>query len=125
MSARIKKEDLVCAAGKFALPQIEIVAPRVAVCLGKAAFNAVKIAAGHRGAKSVADAIASPFELGGTQVWCQAHTGQQGTNYRNKNGVDRVTSDWACMAQAYNNRLETDLRTRSLRSLASSVQPSR
>jgi restriction system protein len=110
VSASIRKQDLVRAAREFALPQIKIVRPRLAVCLGKAAFSAVEIAANRRGAKSLADAIASPFELGETQVWCQAHTGQQGTNYRNRNGVDRVTRDWACMAQAYNNRLKTDLR---------------
>jgi hypothetical protein len=123
MSASINKKDLVRAAREFALPQMEIVGPRLAVCLGKTAFNAVKIAAGGSGAKSLADAIASPFDFGKTQVWCQAHTGQQGTNYRNKNGVDRVTGDWTVMARAYNDRLDTDLRTRSLRSLASAGQP--
>jgi restriction system protein len=91
----------VRAAAEFALPQIEIVGPRLAVCLGKAAFDAVAVAAGRRGAKLLADAIACPFELGKTQVWCQAHTGQQGTNVRNRDGVDRVTSDWARMSAAY------------------------
>jgi uracil-DNA glycosylase len=124
MNASIAKRDLVRAACEFAIPQVEIVGPRLAVCLGKTAFNAVAVAAGRHGAKSLADAIASPFEIGKTQVWCQAHTGRQGTNYRNRNGVDRVTQDWARMAQAYNNRLEPDRRTCSLRSLASSAQPS-
>ena len=106
MSIPIRRRDLVRAAREFALPQIEIVGPRLAVCLGKAAFNAVAIAANRRGAKSLAEAIASPFGIGETRVWCQAHTGQQGTNYRNRNGVDRVTGDWACMALAYNNMVE-------------------
>jgi hypothetical protein len=90
----------------FYKPAIEIVGPRLAVCLGKATFNAVAVAAGGRRAKSLADAIVSPFVLGQTQVYCQAHTGQQGTNYRNRNGVDRVAQDWACMALAYNNRFQ-------------------
>jgi hypothetical protein len=72
------------------------------VCLGKATFNAVAVAAGHRPARSLAEAIedASPFEIGNTKVWCQAHTGQQGTNYRNRNGLDQVAKDWARMAAA-------------------------
>jgi len=105
MSASIPRRDLERAAREFALPQMEIVGPGLAVCLGKAAFNAVAVAAGRRPTKSLADAIASPFEIGRTQVWCQAHTGQQGTNYRNRNGVDRVTGDWARMASAHNRHM--------------------
>jgi restriction system protein len=114
MSASIRKQDLLRAAREFAIPQIKIIAPKLVVCLGKAVFNAVKIAAGFPAAKSLADAIVSPFEISETQVWCQAHTGQQGTNYRNRNGVDLVTSDWARMASVYNNRIETARRTCSL-----------
>ena len=98
MSASIPMRDLVRAAREFALPQIEIVGPRLAVCLGKAAFDAVAVAAGHRRARLLAEAIASPFEIGNTQVWCHAHTGQQGTNQRNRPRVDQVEEDWARMA---------------------------
>lgn len=112
MTASIRWRDLVQAAAEFALPQIKIVSPLFAVCLGKAAFDAVVVAAGHPRAKSLADAIASPVALGKTQVWCQAHTGQQGTNVRNRNGIDRVTSDWERMAAAYNYGMQTDGATR-------------
>jgi restriction system protein len=101
MTAAIPRRDLERAAREFALPQIQIVGPRLAVCLGKSAFDAVAVAAGGSRADSLADAIARPFEIGRTRVWCQAHTGQQGTNYRNRNGVDQVTKDWALMASAY------------------------
>jgi len=114
MNASIAKRDLVRAAREFALPQIEIIGPRLAVCLGKRTFNAVAVAAGRRGARSLADAIAFPFQIGSTQIWCQAHTGRQGTNYRNRNGVDRVTEDWTRMAHAYNNRLGAGFRTCTL-----------
>jgi restriction system protein len=105
-NSSIPHRDLVRAAREFALPQIEIVRPRLAVCLGKATFNAVAVAAGGRRAKSLAEAIASPFEFGQTQVYCQAHTGQQSTNYRNRNCIDRVAQDWAYMALADNNRVQ-------------------
>ena len=105
MSASIPMRDLVRAAREFALPQIEIVGPWLAVCLGKAAFDAVALAACRRRAGSLAEAIESPFEIGGTQVWCQAHTGQLGTNARNRNGADQVAKDWASMAAVYYERV--------------------
>jgi uracil-DNA glycosylase len=46
---KIQPEDFVRAAEEFALPQIKIVEPRLAVCLGKAAFNAVSVAASRSG----------------------------------------------------------------------------
>jgi uracil-DNA glycosylase len=101
MSASIPMRDLALAACEFALPQIKIVAPRLAVCLGKAAFDAVAIANGGCRSKSLDEAIACPFAIGKTQVWCQAHTGQLGTNARNRHGVDQVEKDWARMASAY------------------------
>jgi hypothetical protein len=108
MDASISKRDLVRAAREFALPQIEIVQPRLAVCLGKATFNALAVAAGRSPARSLAKAIEdeSPFEIGNTQVWCQAHTGQQGTNNRNRNGIDQVAQDWARMTSAYYGRIK-------------------
>jgi len=104
ISASIPMRDLVRAAREFALPQIEIVGPRLAVCLGKAAFDAVALASSRSRTGSLAEAIESPFEIGRTQVWCQAHTGPLGTNARNRNGADQVTSDWTCMAAAYRRR---------------------
>jgi hypothetical protein len=101
MNASIPRRDLERAAQEFALPQIQIVGPRLAVCLGKAAFDAVAVAAGRRPARSLADAIASPFYIGRTEVWCQAHTGQQGTNFRNQIGFGQVSKDWALMASGY------------------------
>jgi hypothetical protein len=93
MNASIPIRDLVRAAREFALPQIEIVEPRLAVSLGKAAFDAVAAAAGRRRSRSLAEAIESPFEIGKTQVWCQAHTGPLGTMARNRNGADQVAGD--------------------------------
>ncbi|HVL82622.1 MAG TPA: uracil-DNA glycosylase family protein [Actinomycetota bacterium] len=101
MSAAIPTRDLVRAAREFAIPQIEIVRPVLAVCLGKSAFNAVAIAAGNPPSPSVDEAIARPFRFGTAEIWCQAHTGPIGTNNRNAGGVNRVDDDWARMAEAF------------------------
>jgi uracil-DNA glycosylase len=106
MNAPIRKKDLVRAACEFALPQIAIVRPVIAVCLGKAAFNAVRVAAGNNECRLLDEAIASPFVVGSTEIWCQAHTGSIGTNNRNRDDSQRVTKDWARMAEAYNNQMQ-------------------
>jgi uracil-DNA glycosylase len=100
-SAPINMKDLVRAAKEFALPQVEIVAPKIAVCLGLATYNAVRRAAGIRPVTPLEVAIQSPFAFGPTRIWCQAHTGRLGTIGRNKGGVDRVNDDWARMAAAF------------------------
>jgi restriction system protein len=100
-SARIPLADLVWAAREFAIPQLAIVDPVVAVCLGLAAFKALAKASGQRIPRSMRGAIASPIRIGTTDVWCQAHTSRLGQNNRNRGGVDRASADWARMAAAY------------------------
>ncbi len=100
LSARIKTRDLVRAAKEFAIPQIEIVRPRLVVCLGLSTFNALQRATGKRITRNTADAIAQPFLLGDAQVWCQSHTGALGRANRNRGGADQVSQDWAAMVQA-------------------------
>jgi len=94
MSARIPDADLVRAASEFALPQLEIIAPRLAICLGMATFNAVRVARGLPRARNVDAALTAPFTIDETQVWFQTHPGHFGQISRNKGGVDRVSQDW-------------------------------
>jgi restriction system protein len=101
MNKRIKKKDLERAAHEFALPQIEIVEPRFAICFGKAAFNAIAVVAAQPRALSLDAAIASPFAFKSTRIWCLSHPGQQGTNLRNKVERDRVSKDWAVVATSF------------------------
>lgn len=94
MSARIPQRDLRRAAHEYAIPQIEIIAPRVMVCLGLATFNAVREACGLRRAPSLEAAIGEPFTLGKSRIWCQAHTGRMGFNNRSRGDPSRVARDW-------------------------------
>jgi uracil-DNA glycosylase len=110
LSTAILDADLVRAAQEYAIPQIQIVKPLVAVCLGKATFNALRVAAGLRGVATLDEGIRSPFRSDTTQIWCQAHTGSYGRLNRNRGGIDRVTRDWARMAAAHNKALQTDER---------------
>jgi hypothetical protein len=94
MSSSIPIDDLVRAAQEFALPQIRIVQPKLVVCLGLNTFNVIRIACGHAPAQRMNEAIASPFTLDESRIWCQAHAGALGQNNR---GCERVAEDWRKM----------------------------
>lgn len=94
LNAPIPVRDLTRAAREFAIPQMEIVAPRLAICLGLVTFNAVRRGLGMRRAKTLDEAISNPFTHHETRIWCQAHTGGLGQNLR---GRHRVTQDWTAM----------------------------
>jgi hypothetical protein len=94
MSSSIPMDDLVRAAKEFALPQIRLVRPKLVVCLGLNTFNAIRIACKHSPAQRMDEAIASPFTLDESRIWCQAHTGARGQNNR---GREHVAEDWRKM----------------------------
>ena len=100
MGKSIPRRDLLRAAQEFGLPQIEIIKPRLVICLGKATFNAIREAAGFEGMPDVGSAIAKPFNLGKARIWCQAHTGGQGQAMRNA-GKRRVPGDWSRMRKEF------------------------
>jgi uracil-DNA glycosylase len=99
LSASISAKDFSRAAREFALPQIEIVEPRLVVCLGLKTFNGLRSVMREPPLKTMAVAIDEPFSYGTTRIWCQSHTGQLGRNGRNRGGVDRVSQDWARMRE--------------------------
>ena len=106
MSARIAVADLTRAANEFAVPQVEIVRPRLVICLGLSTYNALRRARGCRLVRSVSDAGETRFDIGGAEVWCQAHTGALGQINRNRGGIDRVSPDWERMARSFSGRLQ-------------------
>jgi restriction system protein len=101
MSQKIPDKDMIKAAIEFAIPQIEIIKPVIAICLGLPAFNAIRKASGLSKVNTIDIGINLPFKISSTEIWCQAHTGALGRNNRNKNGINRVDKDWARMAIAY------------------------
>jgi uracil-DNA glycosylase len=97
MSARIRQADLIKAAREFALPQISIVGPKLVICLGLVTFNALRQSHDLNTRRPLQLAMNSPFNIGRSMVWCQAHTGVLGQNNRNRGGADRVSHDWLKM----------------------------
>jgi uracil-DNA glycosylase len=93
MSAPIPQEDLIAAALQFALPQILIVKPKLVICLGLVTFKALRQVCHLNPSLDLHSAIESPFNIGTTRVWCQAHTGR----LSNRGTFERVLADWRRM----------------------------
>ena len=102
MSTTIPTADLTRAALEFALPQVEIVGPKVVVCFGLATYNALAAATGVETQGSVAAALGRPFKLvsSSAMVWCQSHPGHWGRHARVKvGGAGQVERDWMTMKE--------------------------
>lgn len=97
MNAYIPAKDLYNSAKEFTLPLIEILQPKVVICLGKSVFNAVRKNCGKKVVYSIEEGVSSHFSHEGSEIFCQAHTGRLGQNNRNRGGVNRVSQDWELM----------------------------
>ena len=97
MSARVPPVDLKKAAETYTVPEIEIIEPRLVVCLGFCVYQAICKSSGLAPADNLDMAIASPFWIGDAEVRAQSHPGGRG---RANRGVDRIAEDWRRMADA-------------------------
>ena len=98
LSAPVERELLVKAARQFALPQVQIVKPKLVICFGLATFNAVRAYYSKDKCDSVEAAIKSTFKSeDGVQFWAQAHPGHFGQIGRNKLDKSQVENDWQRM----------------------------
>lgn len=92
-SGRIPFNDLVRCAQVYTIPEIEIVAPRIAVCFGKKAFDAVRGAADQDGVEwDGVKTLDAYTQVGSTRVYGLPHPGGLGTN--NAGGAHSVEQLW-------------------------------
>ena len=101
ISTNIPFKDLVQAARDYAIPQIDIVQPKIVICLGSSVFDAILRALGLPLHKTLFESISNPILYNNILVYAQSHPGGMGRATRNKNGIDRVSQDWESMARKY------------------------
>jgi restriction system protein len=101
ISATIPMEDLKYCAEKFTLPEIEIVRPRMVLCLGARTFNAIQRALDHRPSKlNEASLPTAHTKLqNGVEIYGVPHTGSWGT--KNAGGKVNVDAIWARLASRF------------------------
>lgn len=95
MSSRIHNLALRRAAKEFALPQIDIVGPRLVIALGLTCFNTIRDAIGKQRVYPLSAASEEPVDHLVSRIWCQAHTGW-GARHRGSGAA--VNRDWKRMA---------------------------
>ncbi|WP_181183094.1 uracil-DNA glycosylase family protein [Mesorhizobium sp. B3-2-1] len=85
MTARIPSNHLRYCACRYAVPQIEIIRPRIAVCLGVSTYNAIRTHLTRRPRVRLRDALQEdePLLIGKTNVVVVPHTGAWGKRIAN------------------------------------------
>ena len=102
MTTDIPAELMSSAAVEFAMPQIQVIRPKLLICLGISVFNTLRRFHGLRQIANLDEGISQPFLDNHTWYWCQAHTGDLGfINREHHGGPGSVARDWAKMAASY------------------------
>jgi restriction system protein len=105
MSAKITPKFLYESIKKFLVPQIEIVKPKMIICLGAETYNALRKENGYPELKvGSGQEIAMPFM--GADVYGVNHTGGHGT--KNAGGKESARKQWQILAGHYQ-RLKSQL----------------
>ncbi len=90
MSAGIPNKDLLYSARKYALPQIEIVSPKIVVALGSKTYMSLCRAAGFSSNRSGTPRVGNTYK--GAEIIGVTHPGAMSINMRG--GIDGVADEW-------------------------------
>lgn len=97
MNARIKHVDMQFCAREYAIPQIEIISPKMVICLGQSTFRAVLRSIG--GELNLFKDAYQPehcIKYRGIEIYGVPHPGNFGV--RNAGGIVRVHERWQVLA---------------------------
>ncbi len=107
-SARLKIPivELEKCAERFTLKEMDIIKPRLVICLGLDTYRAMRPVLGINGSpKRIGEAIQetqdTPRYFNSARIVCAAHTGVLGMRNRNKNDKNQVDKDWKRIAKYY------------------------
>jgi uracil-DNA glycosylase len=96
MSGPIPRSDLIYCARKYAIPQVEIVKPKIVISLGVTTYNAIRWGLGHSGWFSLTQASSHTLKIGDADVLAVTHTGGRAFNQAQSLGI--VEDQWRRIA---------------------------
>ena len=102
MNAVIPQKDFSYSVKTYAIPQIEIVKPRMAICLGGQTFNTIRQVLGHNSVPMTL-VQASPLTMSGTEIVGVNHPGAWGMKMAG--GYAKVEAQWKFLAERLNDML--------------------
>lgn len=107
MTGNVPMADMLYCASEYAVPQIKIVQPAMAICLGAKTFNSVRRALKLPDFKLKDAYVPSAHTIyNGSEIYGVPHTG--GLGHANAGGAEKVDQIWARLAARY-----VELRNRS------------
>jgi hypothetical protein len=97
-NARIRPIDMRYCAKEYTIPEMEIVAPKMAICLGKSTFEALELSLGEK-PRQFADAFLPKWRIKyrSTEIYGVPHPGSWGI--RNAGGIEQVHARWQILAK--------------------------
>ncbi|QAU48718.1 uracil-DNA glycosylase family protein [Bradyrhizobium guangzhouense] len=100
MSSNVPMRDLRACALAYTLPQLDIVKPRMALCLGAKTFNSVRSALGFAPLPWRHACLPSAHtRIGPTELYGVPHTGSWGT--KNAGGDEAIDLIWTNLARRF------------------------
>jgi uracil-DNA glycosylase len=96
-NARIGRADFAYCSEQYAIPQIEIIAPKRVVCLGKKVLRAILLTSQERAEVCDLQALPGPFgRIGSTLIFAVPHPGRLGTSMAG--GLESSANIWRKLA---------------------------
>jgi uracil-DNA glycosylase len=100
MTGNVPMKDMLYCATTYTLPQLKIVQPVMAICLGAKTFNSLRRSLGLPELKlTEASAPSAHTVYNGTEIYGVSHTG--GLGHANAGGMDNVDRIWAGLASRF------------------------
>lgn len=98
MSRKIPRVDMIYSAKKYTLREIEIISPKLVICLGSEVFRVLSIILKGK-ASGIADAINEPIVFNDSLIVGAYHTGGLGTAAAG--GFSKVSEHWSNLSNLY------------------------
>ena len=105
--APIPPDDLKYSAIEYTLQEIDIVKPKMILCLGAYAFNTLRSLISSE-KFNWRDSLDYPIYYKHSAVYAVSHTTQQAINSTNRGGVDRVNEMWKELAKRFDKLKSSD-----------------
>ena len=99
LSSRIPLSDLIYSATNYTIPEINIINPKLVICLGSSTYKALSRAQGINNV-DFKNSIDNPIILNGKCIVGVPHTGGLGT--RNAGGMENVKKIWQKLSEIIN-----------------------
>jgi uracil-DNA glycosylase len=98
MSARIPTKDMVYCTNKYGLPLIDIIQPKMVICLGSLVYNSFRIALNSKKIP-LKNSLTTPLFYNKSIIYGVSHTG--GLGVANAGGFAAVREQWATLSGLY------------------------